>query len=521
VVGTDFFPHVDAGLMKLHVRAPAGTRLEETERYVERTDSVIRAIVPKKDLETINDMIGVPQSFNLSMISTDNIGSMDAEILVALKPDHRPTREYMQRLRVALSREIPDATFYFQAADLVSQVLNFGVTAPIDVQVEGANLVASYNYARQLRDAIRTVPGAVDVRISQVLDNPAFRVKVDRLRAARMGLTERDVANSMLISLSSSGFVAPSFFLNPANNVNYFVVVQTPIAKVGSVSSLLNTPLTGNVAAADASSTADIPGAPTQTLGTLASVFPGITPGGINHYTVQRVLDVAANVEGRDLGSVVRDIRAKIASLGKLPPGMRINVRGQSEVMTASFTSLGGGLVLAIVLVYCLMVVLFQSWVDPFIIVSAVPVAMIGILWMLALTGTTLNVESLMGSIMAVGISVANSILLVSFANDQRVANESLTPLEAALEAGRTRLRPVLMTALAMIIGMIPMALGLGEGGEQNAPLGRAVIGGLIAATFATLFLVPVVYTMVRTKPPTSHLLDERFLAEEQQGAQS
>ncbi|HKW41586.1 MAG TPA: efflux RND transporter permease subunit [Gemmatimonadales bacterium] len=519
LVGTDFFPTVDAGLMKLHFRAPPGTRIEQTEQLVEAVEQRIRQVIPASELETINDMIGVPTFYNLAFVPTDNIGEMDAEILIALRRRHHPTARYMRELRASLPAAYPGSSFYFQPADIVTQVLNFGVSAPVDVQIEGADLWRSYDYARRLRDAIRTVPGAVDVHLAQVLDYPALRIQVDRERAAQLGLSQRDVANSMLISLSSSGLVAPSFFLNPINNVNYVVAVQTPIARLASVPSLLATPLTppnggqvldpGRVAPP-----AELPEAPAMTLGNVASVLPGASPGVVSHYTVQRVLDVAAGVEGRDLGSVVRDIRGRIRALGPLPAGMRITVRGQGEVMTTSFKSLGLGLILAVVLVYCLMVVLFQSWLDPFIIMAAVPGALVGILWMLALTGTTLNVESLMGSIMAVGIAVSNSILLVSFANDHRV--ETRVPaLAAALEAGQTRLRPVLMTALAMVLGMIPMALGFGEGGEQNAPLGRAVIGGLVVATLATLFVVPVVYSLIRTSEPTSHLLDERFLAEE------
>src|SRR5690349_7003689 len=521
VVGTDFFPPVDAGLMKLHFRAPAGTRIEETERLVEQVERRIREAIPADELETVNDMIGVPLFYNLAFVPTDNIGAMDAEILIALKPGHHPTAGYKRALRASLAAAFPGSTVYFQPADIVSQVLNFGVSAPVDVQVEGANLRRSYEIARRLRDALRTVPGAVDVHIAQVLDYPSLKVQVDRVRAAQLGLSQRDVANSMLISLSSSGLIAPSFFLNPANNVNYTVAVQTPIARLASVPSLLATPLTpasgGGARPVDLSGApalADPPEAPALMLGNVASVSPGAAPGVVSHYTVQRVLDVAAGVEGRDLGSVVGDIRSRIAALGTLPPGMRVAVRGQGEVMNASFRSLGLGLILAVVLVYCLMVVLFQSWLDPFIIMAAVPGALVGILWMLALTGTTLNVESLMGSIMAVGIAVSNSILLVSFANDRRVETGA-DARAAALEAGVTRLRPVLMTALAMIIGMIPMAVGLGEGGEQNAPLGRAVIGGLVLATAATLFIVPVVYSLIRTNPPTSHMLDERFLAEE------
>ena len=524
VVGTDFFPTVDAGLMKLHFRAPPGTRVEQTEQLVERIEQRIRQVIPPAELETINDMIGVPTFYNLAFVPTDNIGEMDAEILIALQRRHHPTARYMRELRESLPAEFPGASFYFQPADIVTQVLNFGVSAPVDVQIEGADLRRSYEIARRLRDAIRTVPGAVDVHIAQVLDYPALRIQVDRVRAAQFGLSQRDVANSMLISLSSSGLVAPSFFLNPTNNVNYSVAVQTPIARVASVPSLLATPLTSpsNGQLLDpgaAPPPAEVPDAPAMTLGNVASVLPGASPGVVSHYTVQRVLDVAAGVEGRDLGSVVRDIRGRIQALGPLPAGTRITVRGQGEVMAASFKSLGQGLILAVVLVYCLMVVLFQSWLDPFIIMAAVPGALVGILWMLALTGTTLNVESLMGSIMAVGIAVSNSILLVSFANDRRV-EAGVPARDAALEAGQTRLRPVLMTALAMVLGMIPMALGFGEGGEQNAPLGRAVIGGLVVATLATLFVVPVVYSLIRTQEPTSHLLDTRFRAEERGEAQ-
>jgi multidrug efflux pump subunit AcrB len=519
LVGTDFFPSVDTGLMKLHFRAPIGTRLEVTEALVAKAEARIRAVIPEGELETINDMIGLPLYYNLAFIQTDSVGGMDAEILIALKPHHRPSREYMAAIRGALDRDFPGSSFYFQPADIVSQVLNFGLSAPIDVQVEYPDLTKGYAVARQIRDAMRGIPGAADVHIPQALDYPAFRVDVDRERAAQLGLSERDVANSLLISLSSSTLVAPSFFLNPANNVNYVVVVKTPLARIDSVPQLRATPITPPSAgsllqSASASDPTALPAASTETLSNIAEVYPQATPSQLNHYTVQRVIDVAASVEGRDLGSVSRDIERTIQGLGKLPPGMRIKVRGQNEVMNQSFKSLGLGLILAIILVYCLMVVLFQSWLDPFIIMFAVPGALVGILWILALTGTTINVESLMGAIMSVGIAVSNSILLVNFANDVRVES-TVTASEAALEAGKTRLRPVLMTALAMIIGMIPMAFGLGEAGEQNAPLGRAVIGGLLMATFVTLFVVPVVYSILRKDLPTKHLLEERFRAEE------
>jgi len=519
VIGTDLFPSVDVGMMKLHFRAPTGTRIEETERMVAEVEKSIRQVIPPDEVDTINDMIGVPIYYNLAFVQTENIAGMDSEILISLKPQHHPTSEYERRLRRVLPQEFPSSQFWFQPADIVTQVLNFGLAAPIDVQVEGNDFTRSYTCARSLRDAMREVPGVADVHIAQVLDYPALKVDVDRVRAAELGLSQRDVASTVLISLSSSSLVSPNFFLNPANNVNYTVAVQVPIRRIDSVRSLLATPLTPPEAAtllqpASLPSPTSLPEAPAETLGNVATVQPEVSPGEINHYTVQRVLDVEGSADGRDMGSVIHDIRQKISALGKLPPGMRINVRGQNQVMEESFRSLLAGLALSIVLVYFLMVILFQSWLDPFIIMMAVPGALVGILWMLALTGTTTNVESLMGSIMAVGIAVSNSILLVSFANDLRVEH-AYSAIDAALEAGKTRLRPVLMTALAMIIGMMPMALSYGEGGEQNAPLGRAVIGGLAVATFVTLFVVPVVYSLLRTKLPSKHVLEERFLAEE------
>ena len=514
VVGTDFFPSVDSGLMKLHFRAPAGTRIEETEKSVIALEKKIHEIVPEEEMETLNAMLGVPTSYNLGFVQTDNIGPMDAEILVALKAHHHPTAGYMKQIRAMVARDFPGASAYFQPADIISQVLNFGLSAPIDVQLEGANFAVSGPVARQVREAMRAIPGVADVHILQVLDYPTLKLEVDRLRAAQVGLSQRDIANNMLISLSSSGLVAPSYFLNPSNNVNYSVVVKTPLNQVGSTQALMNTPLTvpGGSDTRDASSPLQTPEAQTETLGSLAELSSQYSPNQINHYTVQRVLDVQAGMEGRDLGSIVSDMEKAFAKIA-LPKGVKLTIRGQNTVMHESFRSLGLGLILAIALVYCLMVVLFQSWLDPLIIMVAVPGALVGILWMLALTHTTLNVESMMGSIMAVGIAVSNSILLVNFANDVRM-EQHLSAHRAALEAGKTRLRPVIMTALAMIIGMVPMALALGEAGEQNAPLGRAVIGGLLVATLVTLFVVPVVYSLLRTKLPTKRLLEERFLRE-------
>jgi multidrug efflux pump subunit AcrB len=523
IVGQDFFPSTDAGMMKLHFRAPTGTRIERTDQYVQQVEEHIRRIVPAAELGTVNSMIGVPSSLSIAFVPTDNASGMDAEILVSLKAGHRPTDEYVRAIRTDLTRSFPGSTVYFQTADIVSQVLNFGLSAPIDVQVQDNDLQRSYATANKLRDMIRSVSGAADVHVKQVLDYPTLRLEVDRQRASEMGLTQLDVANSMLVSLSSSALVAPSYFINPANDVNYLVAVKAPLERMRSTSDLLAMPVTppsaaslvqsGGAGIGGSASITDGPRAPVQTLGNIATVSDRAVPNEIDHHTIQRVVDVIANVEGRDLGAVVSGIDEKIASLGPLPAGMSITVRGQGEVMRQAFSSLGLGLVVAIVLVYLLMVIMFQSWLDPVIIMIAVPGAFMGILWALALTGTTINVVSLMGSIMAVGIAVSNAILLVSFANEVRI-EQRLSSDAAAIEAGRTRLRPVLMTALAMVLGMLPMAIGLGEGGEQNAPLGRAVIGGLLVATAITLLVVPAAYAALRRRPPTKHLLEERFLVE-------
>ncbi len=521
VVGTDFFPTADVGILKLHFRAPMGTRIEETETLVLAVQEEIRKIIPAGEISTINDMLGVPIFFNLAFVPTDNISGMDADILISLKHPHKPSAHWMREIREKLPPKFPGSTMYFQNADIVTQVLNFGLPAPIDVQIQDANFDRAQGYAARVRKIIEETPGAVDVRQIQVLSYPALRVEVDRVRAARLGLTQRDVASNVLTSLSSSAIVNPSYFLNP-NGVNYTVAVQTPIERMSSVEDLMATPITtGDTPVLDTTSATRLdakPGAPVTRLSNIATIKPETSYQSVSHYTVQRVLDIAANVDGRDLGGVVSDIKRKIDAVTAekdFPPTAKINIRGQYQVMNSSFESLIGGLLLAIVLVYALLVVLFQSWIDPFIIMMAVPGALIGILWILALSGTTINVMSLMGAIMAVGIGVSNSILIVSFANDLRV-EKSLGVIEAAIEAGMTRLRPVLMTALAMIIGMVPMALGLGEAGEQNAPLGRAVIGGLAMATVATLFVVPVIYTFVRKNMPILHELDARFEAESQ-----
>ena len=516
VIGTDFFPPTDAGMMKLHFRAPSGTRIEETEKLVDAAETRIKKIIPAAELNAINDMIGVPISFNLAFVNTDNASGMDADILISLQKGHKPTVGYMKKIRKELNDHFPGCTVYFQSPDIVSQVLNFGLSAPVDIQIQYGDYNKSYEYARKIRDQIKVIPGVEDVAIKQVLDYPTLNLDVDRIRAAQLGLTQRDVANDILVSLSSSSQISPSYYINPVNSVNYPVNVQVPYQLIHSTKDLMATPITPTNVQLVSNPTAgplDQPTAPTQTLGNIAKLTTGTQFNQFNHYTVQRVMDISANIESRDLGSTSADIQKKIDSLGKLPAGMRIDVRGQNEVMNSSFQTLGWGLLLAIALVYMLMVVLFQSWLDPFIIMLALPGAFMGILWMLVLTGTTLNVESLMGSIVAVGIAVSNSILLVSFANDIR-ALKGLNSIEGALLAGKTRLRPVLMTAIAMILGMVPMAIGGGEGGEQNAPLSRAVIGGLLMATVFTLFVVPVFYSVLRRGMPSSMGLDERFEAE-------
>lgn len=493
-IGEDFFPAVDAGQFRLHVRTPAGTRLEETERMFGQVEDAIRQIVPHEELELILDNIGLPSiGINLAYSDSATVGLSDGEILVALKEKHRPTREYVKRLRSELKKQFPELTFFFQPADIVSQILNFGLPAPIDIQIVGRDQKGNYEIARQIEQRVSRIPGAVDVHLHQVVDQPELRVNVDRTRAEQVGLSQRDVAGNVLTALSSSSQTAPNYWLNPENGVNYTVAVQMPQYKMDSVAALENTPITSLNAGANST-------AAPQLLSNLAEIEHSTSLAVVNHYNVQLTYDVYANVQGRDLGGVAREIDRVLAEFqSKLPRGSSIVMRGQIESMRSSFIGLGFGLLFAILLVYFLMVVNFQSWLDPFIILMALPGALAGILWMLFVTQTTISVPSLMGAIMCVGVATANSILLVTFANDQRLAGADA--FNAALAAGFTRLRPVLMTALAMIIGMLPMSLGLGEGGEQNAPLGRAVIGGLLIATFATLFFVPVVYSVLRRRP--------------------
>jgi CzcA family heavy metal efflux pump len=493
MLGEDFFPQVDAGQIRMHVRAPAGTRIEETEQYFAQVENSIRQTIPADELTDILDNIGLPYSgFNIALSDSATIGSFDGEILVSLRPgEHGPTADYVRQIRARLQKQFPTLTVFFQPADIVGQILNFGLPAPIDVQVVGplANSKANYDIARRIERELARVPGAVDVHTHQVAGVPALLFNVDRTRASQMGLSQQSVADSLLISLSSSSQIAPNYWIDPRNGVDYPVAVMTPQAMVDSTSELLRTPIRGNSQAAS------------QIIANLGTLERDFTPSVVNHYNVQPVYDVYANVQDRDLGAVANDVDRVLAGFqAKLPKGSFIETRGQVSTMRTSFQGLSVGLVFAVLLVYFVMVVNFQSWLDPFIILMALPGALAGIVLMLFVTQTTVSVPSMMGAIMSIGVATANSILLVNFANDLR--EDGMDSLTAALEAGYTRLRPVMMTALAMIVGMLPMALGMGEGGEQNAPLGRAVIGGLLLATVATLFFVPVVYSVLRRKPP-------------------
>ncbi len=490
-IGTDFFPLVDAGQIRLHVRAPSGTRIEETEARIGEVERAIREIVPPNEVAAILDNIGLPTvGFNLAWGDSVTISSSDGEILVSLKPEHHSSFDYVREMRRRLPQQFIDLSFFFQPADIVSQILNFGLPAPIDVQIAGPERNSEKNFALagEISRRISEVPGTADVHVHQVQDVPMMRMDVDRDRASGLGFMQQDVASSMLISLTGTAQVGQNFWLNPLNGVTYNVVTQTPTAVMDSPEALLDTPL-------------HRAGAPTQFLGNVASINRHLTSAVVSHYNVQPVYDIYAGIQDRDLGGVSQEVDKILAEFQKkLPTGSFIDVRGQTATMRSSFTGMAYGLVFAIILVYFIMVVNFQSWMDPFIILMAVPGALSGILLMLFFSHTTISVPALMGAIMSIGVGTANSILLVTFANDLR--REGADVMSAAYQAGRIRLRPVIMTAVAMLAGMIPMAMGLGEGGEQNAPLGRAVIGGLLLATVATLFVVPVVYSLLRKKPP-------------------
>lgn len=475
-IGEDFFPSVDSGAFRCKVRAPAGTRIEESEKLFMEIEAVLHELIPSLGLVT--DNIGLPTSgINLAFTDAPNAGPYEGEIMAVLNPGHPPTADVVRQLRIELPRRYPNCTFYFPPADMVTQILNFGLPAPIDIQISGKS-PANYDIARRMAEQVKAIPGAVDVRVQQVVDAPLVTAKVDRQRALEMGLTQRDIANSLLIALSSSSQTSPNFWLDPTNGVSYTVGVQAPQRTLDSLERLKNIPLSSS-----------------QILGNLAELGRGHLPMMVSHYNVQNVYDVLAAVQDRDLGGVAQDVD-KIIKATKLPRGTFVRVQGLVQSMRVSFKSLILGIAFAILFVYLLMVVNFQSWLDPFIIITALPGALSGVFWMLFCTHTTFSVPSLMGIIVVVGVAAANSILLVTFANG-RIA-EGDTPYQAALAAGETRLRPILMTATAMLIGMIPMGLGLGEGGEQNVPLGLAVMGGLMVATFTTLFFVPTNFTLLK-----------------------
>jgi len=483
-LGRDFFPAVDAGQIKMHVRAQVGTRIEETAKLFDQIEQEIRTSIPQEELGSMVDNLGLTVSgINQVYNNTGTIGPQDGDILITLKEDHRPTDGYVTQLRSSLARKFPGTTFSFLPADIISQILNFGAPAPIDIQVMGPNGDANMAYAQKLLREIEKVTGVADARIQQANNYPALLVDVDRTRAKQFGITERDVTNSLVVTMAGSGQVAPAFWLNKRNGVSYPIVAQTPEYRTQTLSDLENIAIAGDDAQGQ------------QILGGLATITRGNTPAVVSHYAVQPVIDIFATPQHRDLGALATDIEKILQDNAKdRPKGATINLRGQVQTMNTAFSGLLFGLLAAIVLIYLLIVVNFQSWVDPFVIITALPAALAGIVWMLFATHTTLSVPALTGAIMCMGVATANSILVVSFARERLLHTND--PIRAALEAGFTRFRPVLMTALAMIIGMAPMALGLGEGGEQNAPLGRAVIGGLLCATIATLIFVPIVFSI-------------------------
>jgi CzcA family heavy metal efflux pump len=484
-LGRDFFPRVDAGQFKLHLRARAGTRIEETANLCDQVEAFLREQIPPSEISSVIDNIGLPySSINLSYSTSAPTGPADADIMVTLTPDHRPTEEYVHDLRRKLAEQFPGVDFSFLPADIVSQILNFGLPSPIDIQVVGYDLQANRQFANKLLRRIKTVAGAADLRIQQPFDEPHLHIDVDRTKAQLAGFTQRDIANNLLISLSGSFQTTPTYWLNPKNGVSYSIATQTPQYRLDTLQKLENIPITG------------ASGATPTILGTLASIQRGTGMALVSHYDIQPVIDIYGSVQRRDLGGVAGDIQKIVdESRKELPRGSELVTRGQVQTMKSSYTGLISGLAFAILLVYLLIVVNFQSWLDPFIIIAALPAALAGIVWFLFVTNTNISVPALTGSIMCMGVATANSILVVSFAKEQM--EEGRDAITAALAAGFTRFRPVLMTALAMIIGMVPMAIGLGEGGEQNAPLGRAVIGGLIFATAATLFFVPVFFSLL------------------------
>jgi len=486
-LGRDFFPPVDAGQILMHVRTRVGTRVEESSNHFVEIQKAIRQIIPPEELETVVDNIGMPVSgINMTYNNTGTIGSQDGDIQIKLREDHRPTAEYVRTLREELPTRFPGTTFSFLPADIISQILNFGAPAPIDVQIRGPNLAANFAYAQNLLRKLRHIPGLADARIQQSINSPGFNVDVDRTRAQYVGVTERDVTNSLVVNLAGSSQVAPTYWLNPENNVSYSIVMQTPQYQLDSLGALKNLPITA-------------PAVPAQTLGAIADVTRAVRSAVVSQYNIQPLVQIYATTQGRDLGAVAADVQKVVDEMaGELPKGAQVYLLGQVRTMNNAFSGLLFGLLGAIVLIYLLIVVNFQSWRDPFVIITALPAALAGIVWTLFATQTTLSVPALTGAIMCMGVATANSVLVISFARER--LSELGDPVTAAIEAGFVRFRPVLMTALAMIIGMAPMALGLGEGGEQNAPLGRAVVGGLVFATMATLMFVPVVFSILHKR---------------------
>jgi multidrug efflux pump subunit AcrB len=486
-LGQDFFPSVDSGTFKLHMRAPTGMRIEETANLCDQVEQSIRTEIPEAEVQSVIDNIGLPYSgINLSYSNSAPVGTSDADILVTLSAKHHPTENYIHQLRLALPKQFPGVTFSFLPADMVAQILNFGLPAPIDVQVVGNDLQGDRAYADALLAKMRYVSGATDLRIQQPFDQPYLRLRVERTKAEQLGFTAHDVAQNLLVSLSGSFQTSPSFWLDPKNHVSYQIATQTPQYRTDTLQDVENIPITGTD-----------PNAPPSLMASLVSTQRGAGMAVVSDYNVAPVIDIFGSVDGRDLGGVAGDVNKLIdATRQELPRGSRVVVRGQVQTMRASYVGLLGGLVFSIVLVYLLIVVNFQSWLDPFIMISALPAALAGIAWILFITHTNLSVPALMGAIMCMGVATSNSILVVSFATEKMA--EGMDSANAALAAGFTRFRPVLMTALAMIIGMVPMALGLGDGGEQNAPLGRAVIGGLIFATASTLLFVPAFFSVLQ-----------------------
>ena len=483
-IGENFFPSVDAGQIRLHVYAQHGTRIEDTARAFSDIEKTIKTVIPEKEIDTMLDNIGIPVSMlNLAFMDNSQLGMGDGEILISLKKHHKPTQKYIKKLRKVLNEKYPNMTFFFQSADMVGKILNFGLASPIDVQIQGEDTKGNYALAIKMLEDIKKVKGVADAHVHQITDYPEIKLEVDKVKAANMGLTQADVAKNMIIALSSSAQAMPAYWVDPENGVNYLLALQVPPYWINSVSDVMDVPLAFN-------------GNKPIRLSNVATIHESTAPSVVNHYDIMPVYDILINIQDRDLDSVADDIHKIVKKYEKQAPnGTFINILGQANAMKSAFSALLSGLLLALILVYLLIVTNFQSWRNPFIIITPVPMALAGILWMLYATDTTFSIQAMMGSIMAIGVSCSNSILVVSFATDKM--KKGFNSVRAAVDAGFTRIRPVIMTAFAMILGMLPMSLGLGEGGEQNAPIGRTVIGGLLFATFATLIIVPMLFAIL------------------------